>query len=85
VIAVSAGSLILAGSSGFMVAAAIGASPPPPVKTVTIDVGTGPQGPPGPPGPPGPAGNLACPTGFVVGDLVIDHPGGQVTTYGCLK
>jgi hypothetical protein len=88
VIAVMAGSLLLAGGSGFLVAAAVGASPPAPVKTVTINVGTGPQGPagpPGPPGPPGPSGAVSCPAGFVPGDLVINHPGGQATIYSCLS
>jgi hypothetical protein len=45
----------------------------------------GPAGPPGPQGPPGSAGAFECPTGFVVGDLVINHPGGQVTILTCIK
>lgn len=46
----------------------------------------GPQGPPGPPGPPGTGGGgLACPAGFTAGELVINHPGGQVTIFTCLK
>jgi len=69
--------------------------------TVNIPTGgpgpTGPQGqagPPGPTGPPGPkgetgergpAGGTTCPAGFVLGDLVINHPGGQVTLFTCLK
>jgi hypothetical protein len=48
----------------------------------------GPAGPPGPQGPPGtstsPAG-LECPSGYVLGDLVINHPGGQVTILTCIK
>ena len=39
----------------------------------------------GPPGPPGPTGGISCPTGFSEGDLVINHPGGQVTLFTCLK
>lgn len=59
------------------------------------DIGaTGPQGPAGPPGPQGPpgptgttpgGGNLNCPTGYTAGDLVINHPGGQVTIFTCIK
>ena len=45
----------------------------------------GPQGPKGEQGPPGPAGGLTCPAGFSEGDLVINHPGGQVTLFTCLK
>jgi hypothetical protein len=59
-----------------------------PQITTTVNVGTGVQGPPGPPGPPGtstsPAG-LECPTGYTLGDLVINHPGGQVTILTCIK
>jgi hypothetical protein len=43
----------------------------------------GPQGPTGPQGPPG--GNFACPEGFELGYLVIDHPGGHVTLFTCLE
>jgi len=39
----------------------------------------------GPPGPQGPPGGLVCPAGFSEGDLVINHPGGQVTLFTCLK
>jgi len=45
----------------------------------------GPQGQKGDTGPPGPAGGLTCPDGFVEGELVINHPGGQVTTFTCIK
>lgn len=41
----------------------------------------GPAGPPGPQGDPG----LKCPTGFVVGKLIINHPGGQTTIFTCLE
>jgi hypothetical protein len=45
----------------------------------------GPQGATGPAGPKGDPGSSACPTGYSPGDLVINHPGGQVTLYTCLK
>src|SRR5262245_22945068 len=45
----------------------------------------GPAGPRGTTGPQGPAGGLECPSGFSPGDLVINHPGGQVTLFTCLK
>jgi hypothetical protein len=44
----------------------------------------GEQGERGPAGPAGAAG-LACPAGFSPGELVFNHPGGQVTTWTCLK
>ena len=83
-------SLVLAAGSGAIVAVAIGQTPPAPQKTVTVNIptgATGPQGPPGPAGPQGPPGASAfdCPAGFVPGELGLNHPGGQVTTYGCLK
>lgn len=68
--------------------------PPGPAVTGTNITVTGEQGPIGPPGPagpagpqgiPGPSGSLACPTGYTDGDLVINHPGGQVTIYTCIK
>lgn len=45
----------------------------------------GPAGPKGDTGPTGPPGGLVCPAGFSEGDLVINHPGGQVTLFTCLK
>ena len=81
-------SLVLAAASGFAVATAIGQEAPAPTKTVTITLKNGDQGPPGPIGPQGatgPQGVLVCPNDFEIGDLVINHPGGQVTIYGCLK
>jgi len=42
----------------------------------------GPQGERGPQGPPGPS---FCPDGYTGGVLVINHPGGQTTTWTCLK
>lgn len=126
-----AGSLLLAGSAGFLTATAIGASnPPAPVKTVTVNIrpgkpgprgpigpqgvtgpkgATGPQGvtgptgtagptgntgpkgdtgsigPPGLQGPQGPSGAVSCPSGFVPGIVVINHPGGHVSIYGCIQ
>jgi len=74
--------LSLAGAAGYLGASALGSTAAP-ARTVTINVATGPRGPAGPPGPPGPAG-LACPSGFEPGELVIDHPGGQVRIWTCL-
>ena len=42
---------------------------------------TGPQGPQGEPG----TGEVDCGVGFAWGLLVINHPGGQVTTKTCIK
>ena len=81
----------LAAGSGFFVAQAIGVGSQQPTKTVTIDVGTGTQGPAGPTGPPGPAGPAgspgaeSCPSGYVFGALLINHPGGQTQIATCLK
>lgn len=44
----------------------------------------GERGPQGQQGERGPAG-LQCPTGYEAGVLVINAPGGQVTTWTCLK
>jgi hypothetical protein len=85
------GSLVLASCFGFIVGSAVGKSSADPARTVTVTVKDGQQGPQGPPGPPGPkgekgdSGTITCPAGFEAGDLVINHPGGQVTIYGCLK
>lgn len=55
-ILVVTGSLMAAGA-GFLGATALSqAAATPPLKTVTVDVGTGAQGPKGPPGATGPAG-----------------------------
>ena len=70
--------LIVALLAGWFAASAVSVGPAA-VTTVTIDVATGPQGPPGPPGP-----AFACPTGFVLGDVVINAPGGKVTLFTCL-
>jgi hypothetical protein len=74
--------LALAGTAGLLTATAFGIGQQEPTRTVTINVGTGPQGPPGPPGPPG---GSACPNDYESGDLRINHPGGQVTIRTCLK
>lgn len=81
-----AAALALAAGAGFLTSQALGTSSQA-ARTVTVNIptsGTGPQGPPGPPGPQGPAG-LACPTGFSPTDVVINHPGGQLTLYTCAK
>jgi hypothetical protein len=49
-------SILLAAASGFLAASVFAQGNAEPARTVTVDVGTGPQGPPGPPGPTGPAG-----------------------------
>jgi hypothetical protein len=47
----------------------------------------GPAGAAGPAGPPGPKGEggMTCPLGYEPGALKINHPGGQVTVWACLK
>lgn len=85
-----AGSLFLAGSSGFLVSKAFSNITGNSTKTTTINIANGIQGPKGDPGPqgiPGPKGEngLICPSGFSEGYLVINHPGGQTTTFTCLK
>lgn|SRR3954449_971241 len=78
-------------SGGLLGAAAVVNAQHKPVKTVTIDVGKGtkgdpgPAGPVGPAGPKGPSGGLICPTGFVVGKLIINHPGGHTAIITCLE
>jgi hypothetical protein len=86
--------LALAGTAGYFASQAGGA--PPPVRTVTVDVATGPTGPEGPPGPQGPPGvrgpvgptgpqgppgDFSCITGYSPGILVINSPHGQVRIY----
>jgi hypothetical protein len=96
VLAGSAGVLtaVALGASG-------GPPPPVKTVTITLKNGTpgpqgaigpvgpkgpvGPVGPKGDTGPQGPSGAVACPSGFVPGEVVINHPGGQVTIYGCIK
>lgn len=93
-----AGALAATATGGFFTSQAVMAQDS--VKTVTIDVGKGEKGDPGPigpagpagpkgekgnVGPAGPAGGLVCPTGFVEGKLIINHPGGQTTIFTCLE
>lgn len=68
----------LAATAGFLGASAMGADSDP-IRTVTVDVGTGSPGPPGPagadstvPGPPGPAG----PAGEDGADSTVPGPAG---------
>lgn len=44
----------------------------------------GPVGPQGPQGPPGGSG-VSCPAGFEEGELVINHPQGQVVIFTCIE
>jgi len=49
---------------------------------------TGPMGAPGPPGPKGEQGapgSIQCPSGYDPGYVVVNHPGGQVTIFACIK
>ena len=83
VVALMAASLAAAAGSGALVAVAVSASSAPaPQKTVTVNVTNGATGPTGPPGP---SGVVDCPGGFVPGEVVINHPGGHVTIYGCIQ
>ena len=50
------GVLALAAASGYLTSVALGQEAPGDVRTVTVDVATGPQGPPGPPGDQGATG-----------------------------
>lgn len=45
----------------------------------------GEQGPAGPAGPPGPAGTTECPAGYALTEVVLNHPGGQLTLLACVK
>ena len=81
-------------AGGFLGGTAIAQNGDDPVRTVTVNVGTGEQGEPGPPGPagpagpagpPGPAGGQTCPAGFRFGVVVFNAPGGQQTIATCLK
>jgi Collagen triple helix repeat (20 copies) len=47
---------VLAASTGFLASTTFAQGPNEPLRTVTIDVATGPTGPPGPQGEQGPAG-----------------------------
>ena len=92
------GALAVTAAAGFLAATATSQNQQA-TTTVTVDIPTGgpgepgPAGPPGPPGPAGatgpagpagPPGAVECPAGFSEGELVINHPGGQVTLFTCL-
>ncbi len=88
------GALVTTATGGYLTSMAVSANGQSATKTVTINVGTGetgptgPQGPPGQTGPQGPKGDtggVKCPTGFVEGVLVINHPGGQTKIFTCLE
>jgi hypothetical protein len=65
---------------------ATGESGPPGPAGPTGEQGpAGEKGPPGPIGPTGSAGAVTCPPNFIEGELVINHPGGQVTIFTCIK
>ena len=67
--------LVLAGTAGFLASTALGiGSSSPPTQTTTITIPTASQG-----------GAEACPTGSTFKALEIDHPGGHVTIYTCIK
>lgn len=82
--AVITSALVLAGASGFLASTAFSTAPEQAVRTVTVTLRNGATGPAGPRGPTGPAGAESCPAGFEPGELVINHPGGQVTLFSCL-
>lgn len=94
-ISVSVVGSLLAILTGFFVATAVGQEDPVRTVTITLKDGTpgerGPLGPTGPPGPQGPKGekgdpgSIACPAGFEKGKVVINHPGGHVTIFGCIQ
>ena len=78
------------GAGGLAAMAVAAGGAPPPTKTVTINVATGPAGPAGPKGDTGPAGpagpaGLECLTGYNPGILQINHPGGQTRIYTCIE
>jgi Collagen triple helix repeat (20 copies) len=53
--------LVMAGASGFLASVALSQEPPTAIRTVTIDVATGPQGPKGDPGEKGDPGPIGEP------------------------
>lgn len=84
-VAVTSAALVLAATSGFLASTAFSTAPEQATRTVTVTLRNGATGPAGPRGPTGPAGAETCPAGFSPGELVINHPGGQVTVFSCLK
>jgi len=81
---VLAAALAAAAGSGFLTAQALSAGTPP-TRTVTVDVATGDRRPAGPQGPPGPSGQLDCPTGFILSNVVFKGPHGQTTIVACVR
>jgi len=89
--------LVWAAGSGFLAAITWAQDSGEPIRTVTVNVGTGEQGPVGPRGPEGergpvgpagpvgPSGTCAgAPAGYSPGILVLNAPGGQVRLWVCL-
>lgn len=92
--------LVFAGMCGFFVAFSSGANAETRTVTVNVATGPrGPVGPPGPQGTPGPQGEqgergpagppappgvVVCPSGYLLGRVVINHPGGQVAVWTCI-
>jgi len=81
--------LVLAAGAGFLTSQAGGAADP--VRTVTVDVGTGPSGPQGPSGaqgptgPQGPAGDFSCIAGYSPAIVQINAAHGHVRIYACVE
>lgn len=89
---IASGSVLAAGSGSLAAVALTAGQAQAPQITTTISVAgpgeqgpVGPVGPPGPQGPVGPSGAESCPTNSTFGELVINHPGGQVTILTCIK
>ena len=89
-----AAALPLAGGSGFLGSAALGVGTATETVTISLTSGArgpaGEQGPAGERGPAGPAGErgpagMECPAGYAATALLINHPGGQVTLWACLR
>jgi hypothetical protein len=91
VLVMTAGLTLSALAGGLGAYAVTNSSAQVPTTTTTITLTDGEPGPPGPAGPPGPKGEPGaggpedCPTGSTFGELVINHPGGQVTIWTCIK
>ena len=78
-----AAALALAGVAGYFATTAFGVGQQA-VVTTTVDVGTGARGPTGPQGPAGPSGQQ-CPTGYEEGVVVVNHAGGRLEIFTCVK
>lgn len=81
----TSGSLCAAGAGTLAAVAVTSNNAQTPSTTTTITLENGVTGPTGPAGPQGPPGETSCPTGSTFGELVINHPGGQVTIFTCIK